>query len=734
VPPPARHKGLGRKYVAVVGINRYGAWPALGNAVQDARGTLEAFVQLGFTQARGPLIDEAATGSALHRLVTDDLATLGTEDSLVLFFAGHGHNVVTTFDDGTLTKNGYLIPADAGAAPGQVATWVGLDSWLGHVSKLPPRHILVILDACHSGVALDPVIRWRGEDVRLAEPIETLRGRRSRRIITSALDDQLAMDCGPIPGHSLFTGCLIEALTGGLVAKTGAALTTGSALGMHVQHRVTTYPSSKQTPDFGALHLDNRGELIFELPAARGSKPVIGVESLRPINRHPVGERQGTPRPSSDGRAPRVVGVAGIRSLTARVTQPTPPVATPVVPQGSQVADPVGTSAPASGAGAIGPSTPPIGPPIAMPPAPIAVAPAPRRGPALDAAFVAALERHQAVRAGGGNVLSVVTADPMTAVTGWATWAASHGQLTLISETTGLDATVDALLAQMPWLRMLPAARAKLAAVARCDVTAVDGELDRRTATERASWIDDVSRHDLQARVSGWLLCALREPWAQVPDLETAPVQGIDLLAILCELTAPVTVLLHHADPAATWLAQAIQTAFELVRFLPRRAIAIGAPGELLHRVVRAHPDSAALSLARQGMVPLAARPARPQDPQRGRTEQRLHAALANDPRTAGVFEPNVQVPIHDRERAIEVDLVARDALLAIEIDDWYGFRDPQAYHRDRIKDVWLQRAGFFVMRFLVEDVEERLEQTVNEVALGLAGRRAAGPTVEKAQ
>jgi hypothetical protein len=47
---------------------------------------------------------------------------------------------------------------------------------------------------------------------------------------------------------------------------------------------------------------------------------------------------------------------------------------------------------------------------------------------------------------------------------------------------------------------------------------------------------------------------------------------------------------------------------------------------------------------------------------------------------------------------------------------------------------VWLQRAGFFVMRFLVEDIEERLEQTVNEIALGLAGRRASGSLVEKAQ
>lgn len=707
-----RHKGLGKKYVAVVGINRYSAWPSLGNAVQDARGTLDAFVQLGFTLARVPLLDEAATGAALHRLVTDELGTLGADDSLVLFFAGHGHNVVTTFDDGTLTKKGYLIPADAGAAPRQVATWVRLDSWLNEISQLPPKHILVILDACHSGVALDPVIRWRGEDVRLAEPLEKLRARRSRRIITSALDDQLAMDSGPVEGHSLFTGCLIEALTGGLMAKTGETVTTGSALGIHVQQRVTTYPSSRQTPDFGALHLDNRGELVIELPVARGSKPRYGVESLGPLNRSPAANAVAAAGSGARGSAPRS-GVDTLRSRTPRPTQPTVAVATPAVtaartPQAEPAQEVIG------------------------PVPPLAGEREPRPGPALDAAFVAALERHQTLRTGGGNMLSVVIADPMTAVTGWATWAASRGYLTLVTETTGLDATVDALLGQMPWLRALPEARTKLAKVAGIGPKALDQELDRRTASQRETWIDEISRHDLHAQVSGWLLSALREPWAQVPDLKTAPVQGIDLLAILCELAAPVAVLLHHADPGASWLEHAIQTASELVRFLPRRAVAVGAPGELVSRVVRAHPESAALSLARLGMVPLAARPARLQNQPCSRPELRLHAALASDPRTTGVFELNVLVPIHDRERAIEVDLVAREALLAIELDDWYHFRDPQAYHRDRLKDVWLQRAGFFVMRFLVEDVEERLEQTVNEIALGLAGRRASGPLVEK--
>ena len=98
------------------------------------------------------------------------------------------------------------------------------------------------------------------------------------------------------------------------------------------------------------------------------------------------------------------------------------------------------------------------------------------------------------------------------------------------------------------------------------------------------------------------------------------------------------------------------------------------------------------------------------------------------------MFEANGPVPTHDRDRPVQVDLLAKDALLAVEIDDWYQFHDPKAYARDRAKDVWLSRVQFFVMRFLVEDIETRIEQTIDEIAIGLAGRRASGSFVENSK
>src|SRR5262249_4852495 len=152
-------------------------------------------------------------------------------------------------------RTGYLIPCDATSEPDQVATWLDIDAWLRRAALLPARHILVILDACHSGIALAPVIKWRDVTSWRDTPLNALPARRSRRIIASAGERERALDGGPFPGNSLFTGCLIEGLSGGIV-RNGRQTTTGSELGLYVQQRVQTYPGTHQTPDFGTFDFD----------------------------------------------------------------------------------------------------------------------------------------------------------------------------------------------------------------------------------------------------------------------------------------------------------------------------------------------------------------------------------------------------------------------------------------------------------------------------------------------
>ena len=293
----------GRMVIATIGIDRYRDWPSLGNAVGDAQGVRSLFQRLGFEEVTAPLLDEQATGHAIHALVTDGLTCLGPSDSLVLFYAGHGGTRIQCVGSQQI-ETGYLIPSDAVSSHNEVATWIELTGWLRHVSRLPAKHILVILDACHSGIALDPVFKWRDIDVCAGRetPLATLSARRSRRIITSALGDQVASDSGPVPGHSLFTGSLIEGLCHG-IARDGRAAVTGSELWLYVRQRVMTYPRSRQTPDFGALDLDERGEILLPFPAGEGA-PAGPSPFAAPVPRPALPAPVQTPRPLPPGAGP----------------------------------------------------------------------------------------------------------------------------------------------------------------------------------------------------------------------------------------------------------------------------------------------------------------------------------------------------------------------------------------------------------------------------------------------
>lgn len=336
---------VGRNVIAVIGIDRYRHWRALGNAVSDANGTRSLFLRLGFEEVTAPLLDERATGQAIRTLVTDDLSMLGDNDRLVLFYAGHGGTRVRSLG-GKSIKTGYLIPVDAANEPNKVATWIELEDWLRSVSTLPPKHILVILDACYSGIALSPIIKW-GRDGGGAGQLHyaSLQDRRSRLIITSALDDEIALDTGPVHGHSLFTGCLIQALTGGLEGEAGddrRPWVTGSDIGRYLRRRVLAFPDHErrgrpQTPDFGSFDFDDRGEMLIPvLVDDRTVVPVVEVPVtvVAAISSSPAVAPSAAARPPAAPAALPPVGLTAERlSMNALQTSVEPSRSEPAVPR-----------------------------------------------------------------------------------------------------------------------------------------------------------------------------------------------------------------------------------------------------------------------------------------------------------------------------------------------------------------------------------------------------------------
>jgi very-short-patch-repair endonuclease len=74
----------------------------------------------------------------------------------------------------------------------------------------------------------------------------------------------------------------------------------------------------------------------------------------------------------------------------------------------------------------------------------------------------------------------------------------------------------------------------------------------------------------------------------------------------------------------------------------------------------------------------------------------------------------------------MEVDLLDPKARLAIELDGPQHLADLEAYRRDRRKDALLQENGYFVLRFLAEDVGKRLDNVLDTLIHVIARRDIA--------
>jgi superfamily II DNA or RNA helicase/very-short-patch-repair endonuclease len=112
-------------------------------------------------------------------------------------------------------------------------------------------------------------------------------------------------------------------------------------------------------------------------------------------------------------------------------------------------------------------------------------------------------------------------------------------------------------------------------------------------------------------------------------------------------------------------------------------------------------------------------------DRARSSSEAFLYRRLETLPETAGRFRLNVELPIpFDGWGRMEVDLFCAEAGVVIELDGAQHLADAEAYRRDRRKDALLQQNGYFVLRFLSEDVGKSLDRVLDTIHAALVHRQ----------
>jgi very-short-patch-repair endonuclease len=113
----------------------------------------------------------------------------------------------------------------------------------------------------------------------------------------------------------------------------------------------------------------------------------------------------------------------------------------------------------------------------------------------------------------------------------------------------------------------------------------------------------------------------------------------------------------------------------------------------------------------------------------RSACEAFLFRRLESIPETSGHFRLNSLLPIlFNGAGQMEVDFLCSTKKLVIELDGAQHLSDAEAYRRDRRKDTLLQQHGYFVLRFLAEDVGKNLDLVLDTIGAMLTHLEHAHP------
>jgi len=236
----------------IIGINKYQYTSHLDYATNDAdviAKILEdryAFVEENIVLLKDAEASRDGIIAAFHKYTQDGTSP---DDRLVVFFAGHGHTV-----SGYRGETGFLVPVDG--KPNDIATLIRWDELTRNADLIQAKHILFIMDACYGGLMIN-----RSLPTGTTRFLKDMCQRLARQVLTAGKADEPVADSGgPIPGHSVFTGHLIEALEGKAEGQDG--IITANGVMAYVYGKVATDQYSRQTPHYG--YIEGDGDFIFK--------------------------------------------------------------------------------------------------------------------------------------------------------------------------------------------------------------------------------------------------------------------------------------------------------------------------------------------------------------------------------------------------------------------------------------------------------------------------------------
>ncbi|PCH94786.1 MAG: hypothetical protein COB85_05220 [Bacteroidetes bacterium] len=238
---------IGQYYALIIGIDRYtGTWPALGNAVNDAK-AVEALLKskYKFDHFR-KLYDNQATREAIISEMEWLVANVKPQDNLFIYYSGHGEYKKEL-------NKGYWVPVDASTS--STSKYISNSDIQTFMGGIRSKHTLLVSDACFSGDI------FRGSTVMVPfddseKYYKEVHALPSRKAITSGGLEPV-MDGGR-DGHSVFAYYFLKVLGNNNKKYMDAGQ-------LYDKIKIPVTNNSEQSPKFSPIKSagDEGGQFIF---------------------------------------------------------------------------------------------------------------------------------------------------------------------------------------------------------------------------------------------------------------------------------------------------------------------------------------------------------------------------------------------------------------------------------------------------------------------------------------
>ncbi|HLP33659.1 MAG TPA: caspase family protein, partial [Bacteroidia bacterium] len=206
-----------QSHALVIGISDYSnGWPDLPGVKNDIEAVKTTFELHGFNV----VTKENLSKEQMDEVFSEFISQYGQVENarLVIYFAGHGHTIKTSYGD----KLGYIVPANAPNPNQNPAAFQKAALEMAQIEiyakRIQSKHVLFLFDACFSG-NLFAISRSVPEAISYKTSMPV------RQFITSGDENET------VPDKSIFKQQLVMALTSKFADANNDGYLTGTELG-----------------------------------------------------------------------------------------------------------------------------------------------------------------------------------------------------------------------------------------------------------------------------------------------------------------------------------------------------------------------------------------------------------------------------------------------------------------------------------------------------------------------